>query len=113
MTLYERLMTPCALMKRRQTPDGEGGFVTDWSEGEKFEAAIVFNASTQERAAEQARARGEYTVTVRPDIALAYHAVIKRLSDGAVFRIVSNERITPGCASFGFRQADAESWTLT
>ena len=100
-------------MKRTQTPDGEGGFITVWVEDKRFDAAIVLNASVQERAAEQARARGEYTVTARADAVLAYRAVIRRLSDGAVFRIVSKERITPGCASFGFRQADAEGWTLT
>lgn len=113
--LFETFMEPCVLMERKRVPDGEGGFVVSWTEGAEIEAAIIMDNSTEARAAEHDGMTSVYTVTTRPTAALDYHDVIKRLSDGRIFRITSDssDKMTPNVATFQFRQASAERWELT
>ena len=67
------------------------------------------------RVAEAEGVTSLYTVTVSKDIALEFHDVIKRKSDGAIFRITSDgtDKKTPNVATIDMRQATAERWTLT
>lgn len=113
--LYESFMTACKLMERKRVPDGEGGFTVSWTEGAEIEAAIVLDNSTEARAAEHDGMTSVYTITTRPTAALDYHDVIKRVSDGRIFRVTSDssDKMTPGVATFQFRQCSAERWELT
>ena len=113
--LIDRMMEPCVFMLSKQTPDGSGGQKTTWSEGEKFRAAIIRDTSTEARIAEAAGTVEMYTVTVSRSLHLAYHAVIKRLSDGKTFRITSDnaEVKTPVCTALDIAQSTAEAWRLT
>lgn len=113
--LYESFMTACKLMERKRVPDGEGGFTVSWTEGAEIEAAIVLDNSTEARAAEHDGMTSVYTITTRPTAALDYHDVIKRVSDGRIFRVTSDssDKMTPEVATFQFRQCSAERWELT
>ena len=115
MSLIECMMVPCVFMVPERTPDGSGGFVSKWTEGEQFNAAIVRDTSTEARIAEAAGTMEAYTVTVSRSVHLAYHAVIKRLSDGKTFRITSDnaEHKTPVCTALDIAQSTAEAWRLT
>ena len=115
MSLIDSMKTPCVFMERTRTPDGEGGYITAWTEGAKLEAAITFNSSIQARVAEKSGVTSLYTVTVDKKVGLEYHDVIKRLSDGKVFRITSDgdDIQTPDRAMFQFSQVTAEEYTLT
>ena len=48
------------------------------------------------------------------DYVLYYHDVIKRLSDGKIFRITSDgdDKATPKSASLNMRSVSAEEWSL-
>lgn len=109
------MMVPCVFMEKKKTPDGSGGYNTEWTEGEQFMAAIVRDTSTEARIAEAAGTVELYTVTVSRSVHLAYHAVIKRLSDGKTFRITSDnsEKKTPACTTLDIAQSNAEAWRLT
>lgn len=113
--LIDCMMVPCVFVDKKQTPDGSGGYYTEWTEGEQFRAAIVRDTSTEARIAEASGTVELYTITVSRSVHLAYHAVIKRLSDGKTFRITSDnaEKKTPVCTALDIAQSNAEAWRLT
>lgn len=105
----------CVLMIPERNPDGSGGYVTTWKEGERIHAAIVRDTSSEARIAEAAGTVEMYTVTTTRNVHLPYHAVIKRVRDGKTFRITSDnaEAKTPSVASLDMAQTAAEAWRLT
>ena len=115
MGLIDCMMIPCVRMVSKRTPDGSGGYRTEWTEGERINAAIIRDTSTEARIAEAAGTVNVYTVTVSRSVHLEYHAVIKRLSDGKTFRITSDnaEKKTPACTALDIAQSSAEEWRLT
>lgn len=114
MSLLNQAMTDVVLMDKRREPDGEGGFITDWIESVIFQAAITFDTSMESRIAEKQGVSSRYTVTTNKSAKLDYHDIIKRLSDGKIFRITSDgdDKQTPKSASFQFLQVTAEEWVL-
>lgn len=114
MSLLNEFKTPCVMLEKRRTPDGEGGFITDWSEGARFEAAITYNNSIEAVAAEKQGVTSLYTVTTSKNAKLEYHDVFRRLSDKKIFRVTSDgdDVVTPQRATFQFSQVTAEEWSL-
>lgn len=114
MSLLNQAMTDVVLMDKRREPDGEGGFITDWIESVIFQAAITFDTSMESRIGEKQGVSSRYTVTTNKSAKLDYHDIIKRLSDGKIFRITSDgdDKQTPKSASFQFLQVTAEEWVL-
>ena len=114
MSLLNQAMTDVVLMDKRREPDGEGGFITDWIESVVFQAAITFDTSMESRIGEKQGVSSRYTVTTSKAAKLDYNDIIKRLSDGKVFRITSDgdDKQTPKSASFQFLQVTAEEWVL-
>ena len=108
------MMTECQMMDKRSVSDGMGGFTYEWVEGAKFRAAIVKDSSMQARVAEKEGVTELYTITADKGIALDFHDVFKRLSDGQVFRITSvvKDSETPQVSTFQFGQVTAEKWFL-
>ena len=114
MSLLNQAYEDVVLMDKRREPDGEGGFTTNWFESVEFQAAITFDTSMESRIAEKQGVTSRYTVTTNKGAKLQFHDVIKRLSDGKVFRITSDgdDKVTPTSASFQFLQVTAEEYVL-
>ena len=114
MSLLDCYMVSCVFMVPNKTPDGSGGYITTWAEGDTLTAAIVCDSSTEARKAEAAGTVSAYTVTVPRSVHLPFHAVIKRLEDGKTFRITSDnaEKKTPVCTGLDMAQSTAEEWRL-
>lgn len=114
MSLLSNEMEPVVLMERKRTPDGVGGFVTSWVEGAQFKAAITYDDSTEARIGEKQGVTNRYTVLSPLNAKLEYHDVIKRLSDGKIFRITSDgdDSHTHSVASFQVSKVSAEEWML-
>ena len=115
MSMIEESMEPVCFMEKTRTPDGEGGFITAWTEGAEFNASITFDSSMQARIGEKQGVTSLYTVTTAKNAKLEYHDVLKRLSDGKIFRITSDgdDKQTPARAMFGqYLQVTAEEWVL-
>lgn len=97
--------------------DGEGGTTTTWMEGDRFLAAAVKGRIPEMIAAERAGSAPEYTLTISGNtpVKLAYHDVVKRDSDGMIFRMTSStaDSRPPKCATFKFFQVRCEQWQLT
>lgn len=112
MTLIDAFKVSCTLMERVRVPDGEGGWITRWTEGLSFKAAIVLDSSMNAREAEAEGVTGLYTVTTEPNVTLEFHDAFKRQSDGQVFRVTKINDSTPSVATFQFNQYQAEEWSL-
>lgn len=116
MNMIEESMEPVCFMEKTRTPDGEGGFITVWTEGAEFNASITFDTSMQARVADKQGVTSLYTVTTAKNAKLEYHDVLKRLSDDKIFRITSDgdDKQTPLRAVFGqYLQVTAEEWVLS
>lgn len=114
MSLLKDAYEPCVLLVKDRQPDGEGGFITDWTESVEFDCAITFDTSMESRIAEKQGVTSRYTVTTNKNAKLEYHDVIRRLRDGKIFRITSDsdDKQTPKMSSFQFLQVTAEEFTL-
>lgn len=115
MSLLDSQMETFCFIDKSRKPDGEGGYVVEWSEGAEFEANARFDNSMQARIAEKQGVTSLYTITTRKDINLEYHEIIKRISDGKIFRVTSDgdDNKTPNSATLNMRQVSAEEWELT
>ena len=114
MSLLDDAMTDVVMLDKIREPDGVGGFITNWVESIVFQAAITFDTSMESRIGEKQGVTSRYTITTNKGAKLSYHDVIKRLSDGKIFRITSDgdDKQTPKSASFQFLQVTAEEWWL-
>lgn len=112
--LIDGYLQPCVILTKKCIPDGQGGFETSWSDGDKFDAAIVKDQSLQARVAEKQGVSSVYTITTARGVALEYHEVFRRVSDGAIFRATSDytDSRPPDVATFDFEQVTAERWEL-
>jgi len=115
MNLLDSMMETCVFVDKRRTPDGEGGYITEWEDGAEFQAAIILDSTMQARVAEKDGVTSVYTVTTHSGTNLDYHDVIKRKSDGKIFRITSDagDKKSPNVSSLDIVQVTAEKWSLT
>lgn len=114
MSLLSEAMTPCVILDKKTVPDGYGGYISTWSEGAEFDAAIVLDTSMQARIGEKQGVTSLYTVTTSRALTLEYHDVFRRLSDGKIFRVTSDgdDKYTPKSAALDMRSVSAEEWSL-
>ena len=114
MSLINEAMTEVVMLEKVHREDGEGGFITEWKDGVTFLAAITFDSSMQARTAQKQGVTSLYTITTGKNAKLDFHDVIRRTSDGKIFRITSDgdDKHTPASASFQFLQVSAEEWWL-
>lgn len=112
MSLLSEAMEKCIMMDKATTSDGRGGFTTTWTDGAAFDAAITFDSSMQARAAEAAGVKALYTITTAKNVNLQYHDVLRRDSDGKIFRVTSDgdDKKTPNSATLNMRQVTAEEF---
>lgn len=112
--LMNDFASECVLLTKTRRPDGEGGWDTVWTEGERFTAAITYDTTLNARVAESEGMMSTYTVTTAKNQPLDYHDVFRRVSDGKVFRVTSNgdDKKTPQSASFDVSQVAAQEWEL-
>ena len=115
MSLLDNAFEKFVVMNKTMTSDGYGGVSTAWTDGAEIMGAIVFDNSTQMRIARSMGATSAYTLTVRKNVELDYHTVLKRASDNRYFRLTSNsdDKKTPPTAGLDMRQYSAEEWVLT
>lgn len=115
MSLFRSALTPCRRMVEQRTADGEGGFLTTWTEGVEFSAAITLERAGEATSDPARRPKNIYNVLTRTDTQLHYHDVFRRMSDGKTFRVncESTQRRTPERAAFQAVWVTAEDWEVT
>lgn len=114
MSLLSEAMEKCIILNKQTVADGYGGYITTWSDGAEFDAAIVFDTSMQARTAEKQGVTSLYTITTGKSLTLEYHDVFRRVRDSKIFRVTSDgdDKYTPASASLNMRQVTAEEWSL-
>lgn len=114
MSLLSEAFQEFIVLNKSIVDDGYGGMETVWSEGAHIQGAMVLDTSTQARMAELTGVKDAYTLTVRKELELDYHTVIKRVSDNKIFRLTtdSDDKKTPDSAGLNMRQYKAEEWSL-
>lgn len=115
MSLLEQAFEEFSVMDKTTVDDGYGGTKREWNEGITISGAMVMNSSVQSRIAESMNAMGAYTLTVKKNILLDFHDVLKRKSDGRIFRLVndSDDMKTPPSAALNMRQYSCEDYQLS
>lgn len=114
MSLLDEAMESCILLNKSTVADGYGGYVTTYTDGAEFQAAIVFNSSIQALQAQKMGVTSVYRVTVRRAMSLEYHDVFRRERDGKIFRVTSDgdDEYTPKSATLDMRQVTCEEYAL-
>ena len=114
MSLLEEAFEDCVMMDKTTQPDGYGGYISSYTDGAFFQAAIVFDTSLEARSAEKQGVTSLYTVTTSRALTLEYHDVFKRIRDNKIFRVTSDgdDKFTPASATLDMRQVTAEEFTI-
>jgi hypothetical protein len=114
MSLLEEAYEPFVIMNKSVVDDGYGGTATVWTDGATIQGAMVLDTSTEMRIAQAQGVTAAYTLTVRKDIELDYHTVLKREKDNKIFRLLSDtdDKKTPKSAGLNMRQYTAEEFVL-
>lgn len=114
MSLLDEAYEDFTIVNKMVMPDGYGGTTTVWKDGATIQGAIVFDSSTQMKVAQAAGVTSAYTFTLKKNIELDYHTVLRREKDKKIFRLTSNsdDKKTPKTAGLNMRQYSAEEWRL-
>lgn len=114
MNLMAQAMEKFVMLDKRRVPDGFGGATTAYVDGAEIMAAVAFDQSMEARTAQKQGVTSVYTIYLRKGVDVDYHDVIRRVSDGAIFRITSdgNEKQTPSGAGLNLQAVTAEEWEL-
>lgn len=113
-SLLEEAYESFTVINKISAEDGLGGMTTVWTDGPVIKGTMIFDRSSQAKIAQTMGVTSVYTFTVKKNISLDYHTVVRRESDEKIFRITSNsdEEETPKGASLDMRQYSAEEWVL-
>ena len=115
MSLLEANFTDFTIINKAKVPDGYGGVTTQWTDGATFRGVMVYDSSNEMLIAQAMGSKSVYVLTVRRDMQLDYHDVVRREKDSKIFRITQNsdDQQTPKSAGLDMRQYRAEEWELT
>lgn len=96
-TVMQGYVKEFCFMERSRTPDGVGGFVTKWDDGERFEAVERHDTTVEAQIAEQAATASTYTLYLNKNVPLSFPDYIKRLEDGQTFQVTSDalDKVAP------------------
>ena len=114
MSLLSSSMETFIVVNTTIVSDGLGGTDITYTEGIEILGAMPFDNSTQMKIAQAMGAKSTYTLTVRKNVVLDYHTILKRKRDGLYFRLTSGteDKQTPPTAGLDMRQYTAESFVL-
>lgn len=121
MNLLLKNMEEFRMMNASRTEDRQSGSHTVWTEGISFQAHAVSAQSRMqaaksnaEQVANKPEAIPEYTILTKRSVCLPFHSIVKRVSDGRFFRIVSDatDSKTPVGSQLDLRMHAAEKYRL-
>ena len=109
-----QMMSECRILNRTTAKDGFGGYRETFTEGNTFRAAIAKTRAVDQQIAEKDRLGEEFTVVVDEGTILNYHDVFKRLSDNAIFRVISNSTDSTAhpASTVRIARVAAERWVI-
>lgn len=114
MTMIENLMEDFHIMDKTTSSSGLLGTSVSYVEGAQIKAFARKDNSIEAKLAEKQGVTEVYTVVVNKSVQLDFHDVIKRDSDGAIFRITGNitDNKAPDISTVPIAKLSAERWVL-
>lgn len=114
MSLLDDFSRVCVIMEKTRQPDGEGGYITTWSEGAEFVNHQALDTSIEAQVAESQQTASAYSALVDKAVPIEYGDYFKDLQLGAVYRVTSRpeEKQAPKSASFSLKYFTAERTEL-
>lgn len=103
-------LEPFCRVKRSSAPNGLGSSVETWEDGESFRGGVTHVPGTEISVAGHQALRAVPVLVHEVDAALRQDEYVRRLSDGAVFRVAGNsaDMRAPAQASVAFAQVPVE-----
>ena len=100
----------CVFKKKTRTPDGEGGYYIEWTDGAEFTAYQSLDTSMEARTAEKQGVTSVYSALVDKDVPIEYGDYFKDTETGLTYRVTSNpsEKESPKSATFALKYFTAE-----
>lgn len=114
MSLLSEAMENFIIQDKTTVADGYGGTIDVYVNGATIKAAATLDNSMQARVADVQGVTALYTIVTEKNINLQYHDVLKRVSDGKIFRVTSDgdDYKSPASASLNMRVVSAEEWVI-
>lgn len=112
MMLIFDMMEQCCIVNKAMVDDPYGSFQQVLTDGATFDATIIKNTTTEAQIAQKQGIKELYTVVVRKGVPLEFNMLIKRLSDGQIFKITSNatDSDAPNASTVRIAKVTAERW---
>lgn len=110
MSLLDDFARPCVLLEKTRTPDGEGGYIVEWTDGAEFTNYQALDTSMEARRAEKEGVTSLYSALVNKNVPIEYGDYFRDTSTGETYRVTSNpeEKQAPKSASFALKYFTAE-----
>lgn len=114
MSLLTDFARPCVLMIKDPQPDGEGGYITVWTEGAEFLNYQALDTSMEARIAEKQGVHSVYSALVDQGFPIGYGDHYKDLQTGATYRVTSNpeDKQSPKSSGMHLKYFTSERVTL-
>lgn len=110
MSLLDDFARPCVLLEKTRKPDGEGGYIVEWTDGAEFTNYQALDTSMEARRAEKEGVTSLYSALVNKNVPIEYGDYFRDTSTGETYRVTSNpeEKQAPKSASFALKYFTAE-----
>lgn len=110
MSLLDDFAHACVLMEKTRKPDGEGGYITSWTDGAEFTNYQSLDTSLEARIAEKQGVTSVYSALVDNAVPVEYGDYFKDKATGLTYRVTCNpeEKQAPKSASFSLKYFTAE-----
>jgi hypothetical protein len=114
MSLLDDFARLCVLLEKKRRPDGESGYITEWTEGVEFQNYQALDTSMEARRAEKEGVTSVYSALVDKALPIEYGDYFKDVETGVTYRVTSNpsEKEAPKSATFALKFFTAERKAL-
>lgn len=110
MSLLDDFARTCVLLEKTRRPDGEGGYIVEWTDGAEFQIYQALDTSMEARRAEKEGVASLYSALVKTDVPIRYNDYFWDAVTGETYRVTSDpaEKVSPKSASFSLKYFTAE-----
>ena len=114
LSLIESMMEDFVFLNKVKVDDPVGGYKDDYQDGVTFKAAVIKNSTTEAQIAEKNGISEIFTIVTDKSMVLEFHDVLKRQSNGKIYRVTSDgdDKHTPSSAGLDMRVVSCEEWVL-
>ena len=104
----------CILLRVIQTPDGQGGSLSRWTEVTMLDAFFGRESSVKAVTAEKQDSTKTCSVYVQKSADICFQDVLRRVEDGLCYRVTSeqNDNRVPDTSAMDWRRIIVERWEM-